>query len=88
MLIILLQIPITGDSHTESQTVISEAKKIKPEEEYESQEGKPPKKSQTVISEAKKRKPEEESESQEGKPPKKIVTSSSSKLMAFTFKKS
>jgi hypothetical protein len=80
--------PVTDDSNTESQTVISEVKKRKPEEESESQEGKPPKKSQTVISEAKKRKPEEESESQEGRPPKKIVTSSSSKLMAFAFKKS
>lgn len=80
--------PVAGDSHTEGQTVVSEAKKRKPDKECESQEGRPLKKSQTVISEAKKRKPEEESESQEGKPPKNRVTSSSSKLMAFAFKKS
>lgn len=43
-------VPVTGDSHTESQTVTSEAKKRKPEEESESQEEKPPKKIVTSSS--------------------------------------
>jgi hypothetical protein len=60
MLIIVLQAPLTSDSHTEGQTVISEVKKRKQQEE----------------------------ETQEEKPPKKIVPTSSSKLMAFAFKKS
>ncbi|XP_069678187.1 WD repeat and HMG-box DNA-binding protein 1 [Periplaneta americana] len=44
--------------------------------------------SQPPVLETKKRKMEEESESQDQKPVKKAVTSSSSKLMAFAFKKS
>lgn len=59
--IVFLQVPVTNDSDTESQTPVPETKK---------------------------RKSEEESESQEEKPPKKTITSSSSKLMAFAFKKS
>jgi hypothetical protein len=50
MLINLLQVPVTGDSHTERQTVTSEAKKRKPDEESESQEEKPPKKIVTSSS--------------------------------------
>jgi hypothetical protein len=50
MLIILLQVPVAGDSHTESESVISETKKRKPEEESESQEARPPKKIVTSSS--------------------------------------
>ncbi|XP_021932631.1 WD repeat and HMG-box DNA-binding protein 1 isoform X1 [Zootermopsis nevadensis] len=44
--------------------------------------------SQTPVPETKKRKSEEESGLHEENPPKKTITSSSSKLMAFAFKKS
>jgi hypothetical protein len=50
MLINLLQVPVTSDSHAESQTVNSETKKRKPEEESKSQEEKPPKKIVTSSS--------------------------------------
>jgi hypothetical protein len=43
MLLISLQAPLTSDSHTESQTLISDVKKRKQKEE-ESQEETPPKK--------------------------------------------
>jgi hypothetical protein len=57
---VFLQLPVTKDSDTESQTPVSETKKRK----------------------------SEESEPQKEKLPKKAITSSSSKLMAFAFKKS
>jgi hypothetical protein len=44
--------------------------------------------SHTSISVTNKRKPVEESEPQQERPAKKAVTSSSAKLMAFSFKKS